>query len=94
MSVATAKARISPRRAPSTTAVPRAVRSAQVPTGYAAFSTFAPRTISPDFKSREAPTLNLEYGPGRKGISIECTFKDLIRFQKTPCGKGKNNMHA
>jgi hypothetical protein len=33
MSVATARARISPRRAPSTTAVPRAVRSAQVPTG-------------------------------------------------------------
>lgn len=72
MSVATARARMSPRRAPSTTAVPRAVRSAHVPTGYAAFSTFAPRTSSPDFKSREAPTLNLEYGPGRKGISIEC----------------------
>jgi hypothetical protein len=33
ISVATARARISPRLAPSTTAVPRAVRSAQVPTG-------------------------------------------------------------
>jgi len=33
MSVATARARMSPLRAPSTTAVPRAVRSAQVPTG-------------------------------------------------------------
>ena len=33
ISVATANARISPLLAPSTTAVPRAVRSAQVPTG-------------------------------------------------------------
>ena len=39
---ATATARISPRRTPAATAVPTATRSAQIPAGYAAFSTLAP----------------------------------------------------
>lgn len=43
-----------------TTAVPIATRSAQVPTGYAAFSTLAPTTNSPDVVRIHAPTRNLE----------------------------------
>jgi len=42
MSVATAIALMSPYLTPCTIAVPRATRSAQVPTGYEAFSTLAP----------------------------------------------------
>lgn len=41
-----------------------ATRSAQVPTGYAAFSTLAPEMNSPDVVRMHAPTRNLEYGPG------------------------------
>ena len=39
---ATATARIPPGRTPAATAVPTATRSAQIPAGYAAFSTLAP----------------------------------------------------
>jgi hypothetical protein len=46
-----------------TTAVAIVTRSAQVPTGYAAFSTLAPWTTVPPESSSEHPTLNLEYGP-------------------------------
>lgn len=46
-----------------TTAVPSATLSAHTPTGYAAFSTFAPGTTVPSVVSSAAPTLNLEYGP-------------------------------
>ncbi len=40
----------------------RAFRSAQIPEGKAAFSTFAPRTIAPLSSLTAAPTLKFEYG--------------------------------
>lgn len=48
-----------------TIAVAKATRSAHVPTGYAAFSTFAPTMYSPASVMIHAPTRNLEYGPVR-----------------------------
>ena len=45
------------------TAVPIVTRSAHVPTGYAAFSTLAPRTTSPLVRRMAQPTLKCEYGP-------------------------------
>ena len=44
------------------TAAAKAVLSAQVPEGKAAFSTFEPCTILPDSSLTAAPTLNFEYG--------------------------------
>jgi hypothetical protein len=63
--VATARALRSPYFRPCTTAVPRATRSAHVPTGYAAFSTLAPMMMAYcGFLGRRAhPTLKWEYGP-------------------------------
>lgn len=43
-----------------TTAVPSATLSAHVPTGYAAFSTFAPSTMLPLVRRMEQPTLKCE----------------------------------
>ena len=51
------------------TAVAIATRSAQVPTGYAAFSTLAPVTMVPPDKSRAQPTWNFEYGPDVEELS-------------------------
>jgi hypothetical protein len=48
------------------TAVAIATRSAQVPTGYAAFSTLAPVTMVPPDNSRAQPTWNFEYGPSEE----------------------------
>lgn len=45
---------------PSVTAFPNATRSAQVPTGYAAFSTFAPSIYWSSCVRIEAPTRNRE----------------------------------
>lgn len=45
------------------TAVPIVTRSAHVPTGYAAFSTLAPRTTSPLVRRMAQPTRKCEYGP-------------------------------
>jgi hypothetical protein len=47
---------------PCTTAVPIATRSAQVPTGYEAFSTLAPLIKRPSTVRRVAPTRNWLYG--------------------------------
>lgn len=56
MSVATAMALKS--LCPPTTAVPKATLSAQVPTGYDAFSTFAPSIYWPALVRIVAPTRN------------------------------------
>jgi hypothetical protein len=47
---------------PAATAADTAPRSAQIPDGYAAFSTLHPATISPSAVSSAAPTAKLEYG--------------------------------
>jgi hypothetical protein len=62
-----------------TIAVPKATRSAQVPTGYAAFSTLAPEMNSPDVVRMHAPTRNLEYGP----VSISwCSYVRWKTYSK------------
>lgn len=64
--VATANALNAPARRPEDIAVPMATRSAQVPTGYAAFSTLAPEIVLPVVvgftSSSVAPTWKLLYG--------------------------------
>lgn len=54
-----------------TIAVAKATRSAQVPTGYDAFSMLAPTMNSPDVVRTHAPTRNLELGPNciRRALS-------------------------
>lgn len=61
--MATATALISPYLTPSTTAIPRATRSAHVPTGYDAFSILAPVNVRPSLRTMQQPTLKFEYGP-------------------------------
>ena len=52
------------------TAVAIVTRSAHVPTGYAAFSTFAPSTIVPLVRSNEHPTRKCEYGPNHSSGNL------------------------
>jgi len=70
ISVATPTALKDPSVWPWITAVPKATRSAQVPTGYAAFSTFAPTMMEGSdvvdwCRRRDAPTRKSEYGPAQ-----------------------------
>ena len=52
----------SPGRHPSPTARAIAARSAQIPSGYAAFSTFTPSNTRRSRASTAAPTKYFEYG--------------------------------
>ncbi len=71
ISLVTATALISPRFIPALTiAFPIAMRSAQVVTGYDAFSIFAPKMKVPSWRSREQPTRKWEYGPRRKSSQL------------------------
>ncbi len=49
-------------RAPSATAAPIAIRSAQIVSPYEALSTLAPTNTRPSAASSAAPTRNLLYG--------------------------------
>lgn len=57
---------------PSVIAFTSAVRSAQIPTGYEAFSTLAPVTHEPSSQRSAAPTRKFEYGPDLlEGLCVE-----------------------